>query len=338
MLRTVGFAAVGVAAACAALAVSDHFPSKFRRLDEGAVARCEPVSGLGPIIGAAAAGDQHIYLAVTGRERGAIYRFNPGEPLAQDNWRDRTGGAPAEFAPAGIDYFESGDVKRLFVVNRAAKSVDIFSIEPEGGATLVASHNERRLTYPVAVAATGPDSFYVINDARRAGPAIFQTGLKLGRHKGGEVMYQHEGVWRVAASGFAFASTIAASPDARVIVVGEEAANRARTYMRDPEGNSLSETAVIELPGAPQSIMATDNGFSAAIRDARLRSMFFPSARARAGSAVVTLDLEGSSKVLFHSRDSRTIVAPVSASASTTRHLLLGSALSETSLLCAMSD
>ena len=144
-------------------------------------AGCEPVAGLGPITAAVPESDRRIFLAVAAERngRGAIYRFNAADPLAQDNWRDRTGGSPAEFAPANVDYFEADGMRRLFVANAAGRSIDVFDVDEKGDLSLVVSFTERRLANPIAVAATGPDSFYVVNDGRQAMHLIAKTGRSL---------------------------------------------------------------------------------------------------------------------------------------------------------------
>jgi len=124
----------------------------FRPVENRFAGSCQPVLGVvGPEDFALASNLGRAFVSSLNRRegpdaRGAILSIAPDDPLDSGGWRDRTNGVPAKFRPAGLSYFESGNVRRLFVVNRATRSIEIYDVERNGDLTHLKSFNERRLT------------------------------------------------------------------------------------------------------------------------------------------------------------------------------------------------
>jgi len=237
----------------------------FDNIEHAFAGHCKPVSGI--------VGPEDIKIdAVAGRAfissldrrnagaRGEIYIFDLADPLGAGGWRDRTGGTPVNFKPLGIDYFNDGDVRRLFVVNEANSSVEVFDIKDDGGLLHLETFTERRLTSPNSVAAVGPRSFYVTNDVK-PGRNTRMGGIQfLTRAASGQVFYTDGTVWRIAAEGLRFANGIGVSPDGGSVYVAETSGGAIRFYDRNPANGALRETEMIKLGAAPGNISVDETG------------------------------------------------------------------------------
>ncbi|HXI87175.1 MAG TPA: hypothetical protein VNH64_06925, partial [Parvularculaceae bacterium] len=135
----------------------------FYRLPGGALraniafdGRCSPLQGVGgaddleidPMKRRAFVSSFSASASGSGVARGAIAAFSIDDPLSENAWSDRTLGEPAVFAPLGLHLYQREGARRLFVVNAAAKSVELYDVGDDGALSHVETFTERRLTSP----------------------------------------------------------------------------------------------------------------------------------------------------------------------------------------------
>ncbi len=186
--------------------------------------------------------------------RGSIFAILIDDPLDSENWRDRTGGAPEKFRPLGLNYYEEGDVRRLFVVNEATNAVEIFDVTPSGDLTHLETVAERRLTSPNDVIAVGPRSFYVTNDIEPGRSSLLGRLQFLSRAASGKIYYFDGVAMRVAAEGLRFANGVALNERGTRLYAAETAGQSLRIYDRDPSNGVLTLAKVEALPAAPDNL------------------------------------------------------------------------------------
>lgn len=221
---------------------------------------CEPVAGIaGP---ADLQIDPFTHLAfVSSRNRdagekgrGAIHALSIDDPLAEDAWRDRTGGVPELFAPEGVYFYSDGHVRRLFVVNAAANAIELYDVALNGDLTHLESFHERRLTNPNDVVAVGPRAFYVSNDFSVSRDSFLARIEFVTRAATGKLFYFDGGVWKVAAEDLRFASGVNVSPDGRRIYVAETSGGALKIFDREPESGLLALAETVPMDAAVDSI------------------------------------------------------------------------------------
>lgn len=194
------------------------------------------------------------------RPRGGIYVFSIDDPLADDAWRDRTGGAPARFRPVGVNYYANGEARRLFVANAADKSVEMYDVAENGDLRHVETFRERRLTSPNDVVATGPRSFYVTNDFDPGRESILGKLQYVFRAPSGRVLYFDGVSWRSAAEGLRFANGVAMQRDGKRLYVAETTAAQVRVFDRDTRTGDLTPAKIVKLPAAPDNLNVDHSG------------------------------------------------------------------------------
>ncbi|MEZ5896016.1 MAG: hypothetical protein R3C40_01355 [Parvularculaceae bacterium] len=240
----------------------NHFRAYESRFD----GRCEPVAGVdgaedlqfAPSLG-------KVFLSSldprkSTSTRGEILAISVSDPLAADNWRDRTAGQPAKFRPLGVSYFEDGDVRRLFVVNDAGKSVEIFDVVESGDLEHVETISERRLTSPNAIVAVGPRSFYVSNDVASGRDSLLGRLQFVVRIASGEIFYFEGGTMRSAATGLRFANGVAVSADGKQFFVAETAGQTLAIFDRDPLTGVLRFSKSLAVDMAIDNINLAEDG------------------------------------------------------------------------------
>lgn len=195
-----------------------------------------------------------------GARRGAIMAFSIDDPLAEDAWRDRTDGAPVEFEPLGLYFYVGDDVRRLFVVNAAAKTVELFDVDDNGDLKHLESFSERRLTSPNDVVAVGPRAFYVTNDIEPGRASLLDRLRFQFRIRSGRVLYFDGVSWRIAAEDLSFANGIAVSPDGARLYVAETAASALRIYDRDIVNGALALQKTVAMGAAVDNINIDRHG------------------------------------------------------------------------------
>ena len=242
-----------------------HGFNHFATVERAFGGRCAPVSGIvGPEDIKIDAGARRAFISSADRRapgaRGAIYVFDLANPLAESGWRDRTMGAPAAFRPMGIDYYEGEGVRRLFVVNEANASVELFDVRADGDLEHLETFSERRLTSPNNVAAVGPRAFYVTNDVAPGRDSVAGKAHFLARAGSGQILFHNGVAWRMAAEGLRFANGVDVSPDGERLYAAETSGMAVRVYRRDIATGALSPMREIPLSAAPDNLNADEAG------------------------------------------------------------------------------
>ena len=234
----------------------NHFKVVENRFD----GRCSPVTGVAgpedieatPSLGRAFVSSLDRRAGPTAR--GAVFAVLIDDPLDSENWRDRTAGTPEKFQPLGLNYYEDGEVRRLFVVNEAAKSVEIFDVGPRGDLAHLETVTERRLTSPNDVVAVGPRNFYVTNDVEAGRVSLLGKLQFLSRAASGKIFFYDGVAMRVAAEGLRFANGVAINARRTRLYAAETAGQALRIYDRDPATGALTLARVEPLPAAPDNL------------------------------------------------------------------------------------
>ena len=250
--------AVAFAAGLSTLYSFGVFKSKGANLDRSCV----------PVLGVAKLQDLQVnpttrraFLSSKGDgERGAVLALSIDDPLDSSSWRDITEGAPEAFDPRGLHYYENGDQRRLFVVNAAARSVEVFHVNEDGSLVHLYSHADKRLKNATDVVGVGPNSFYVTNGADAEHGGVVWAYKFLTRARAGSILYFNSVAFRVAAEGLRFAGGLAVSPDGGKLYVAETAGGALATYKRDPDNGHLERAERIRLEAAPEKLNVGDDG------------------------------------------------------------------------------
>lgn len=171
--------------------------------------------------------------------RGGIYALAIDDPLSSP-WRDRTGGIPERFQPLGLHLYSDASSRRLFVVNAAAKAVELYEVAGDGELTHIETFAERRLTSPNDIVAVGPRSFYVTNDVEPGRDSLLGRLHFLLRIGSGSVLYFDGTSWRVAADGLRFANGVTVNGDRSRVYVAETSAAMLKVFDRDLDNGALT--------------------------------------------------------------------------------------------------
>ncbi len=258
VLLVFGLAAAGV---LLTLQSFNHFARISHQFD----GRCVPVSGIaGPEDMAVDHGRGRVFVSSLDRRgdnlRGAIHLVDPADPLAADGWRDMTGGEPKAFRPLGVDYYEDGEVRRLFVVNDVNNAVEIFDVGEDGALLHLETLAERRMTSPNNIAAVGARQFYVTNDVRAGRNTMMGKLHFLVRATNGDVLYYDGVAWRIAATGLRFANGIAVGNDGENVYVAETADKSVKIFSRRAESGMLTPVSRVRTQAAPDNLSVDADG------------------------------------------------------------------------------
>ncbi len=318
----------------------NHFKSVEDRFD----GVCSPVAGVaGPEDIEATPSLGRAFVSSLDRRagslaRGSILAVLIDDPLDSENWRDRTAGKPEKFRPLGLNYYEDGDVRRLFVVNEAAKSVEIFDVGPTGDLSHLETVLERRLTSPNDVIAVGPRSFYVTNDVEPGRASLIGKLQFLSRAASGKIYFFDGVAMRVASEGLRFANGIAMNARGTRLYAAETAGQALRIYDRDPISGALTLAKIESLPAAPDNLNVAWDG--SVWIGAQPKPLSIPlverDSTARAPSLVIRyVDQEGvatpMTEVFSNKGDA---ISTASVAAISGSRLLIGSLLDDKYLIC----
>lgn len=316
-----------------------HVFNYFSRIESISIAQCTPVSGIpGPEDIEIDPRHGRAFISSLDRRsaqsRGAIHTFALNDPLAAAGFRDRTMGVPEDFRPLGLDYYEDGDVRRLFVVNEAGPAIEIFDVADNGDLTHVESMSERRLMSPNNIVATGPRAFYVTNDVRggRVGPIANLAFLfRLGS---GEVFYVDGKAWRLEAEGLKFANGLALSPDGSSLYVAETAGKSVQVYDRNAANGALSHRQAISLPSSPDNLNIDEDGsiWVGALPKPLTVPQLLSDRKAHAASEVFQIDPSGTVSTVY--RNDGAEISATTVAARSANKLLIGALYDEKFLFC----
>jgi arylesterase/paraoxonase len=315
----------------------------FRTIERSFAGRCTPVTGVvGPEdIQTGGPGGLTFISSLDRRSksaRGGVHVFDLDDPLAESFWRDRTGGAPEAFRPLGLDYYEDANVRRLFVVNQANKSVELFDVMDDGELVYLETFSERRMTSPNNIVAVGPRSFYVTNDVRPGRGSMLAELHFLMRTPSGQVLYTDGVFWRVAAEGLRFANGIDISPDGREVYVAETAGQSLQVFNREATTGDLTPERTIKLNTAPDNINVDSAGtvWIAAMPRPLDVPRLFADRKARAPSEVMRINPMGEPETVY--LDDGVEISASTVAARVGRKLLIGALYEEKFLICDLPD
>ncbi|MEO0613623.1 MAG: SMP-30/gluconolactonase/LRE family protein [Pseudomonadota bacterium] len=192
--------------------------------------------------------------------RGAVHRFDLANPLDDRSWRDLTGGVPARFQPLGLHLYRDENGARLFVVNAAQKSVELYDVHTDGTLTHLEQFTERRLSSPNDVVAVGPRAFYVTNDNNATRGTVKSNINFLFRRGTGKVLYFNGISWHEAATNIQYANGLAVNRAGDRLYVGETAGESLIDYRRDPQTGYLKLHRRIGVNAAVDNINIDEEG------------------------------------------------------------------------------
>ena len=317
-----------------------HSFNHFAEIEREFAGQCEPVRGVPGPEDIQIDSDRNLAFVTSldRREkdaRGAIHIFDLDDPLAADGWRDRTDGAPEAFKPLGLDYFEDGDARRLFVVNEAGNSVELFDVTSEGALVHLETFAERRLNSPNNVVAVGPRSFYVTNDVKPGRNTLLGSLHFLMRTGSGEVLYTDGTIWRAVAGDLRFANGIEVNAAGDRLYVAESAAATVRIYERDQATGALAPVETIKLAASPDNMSLDDaDNLWIAARPKPLAVSAFANGRTKAvaPSAVIRISADGEPETIY--RDGGDELSAATTAAHLGRKLLIGALKDDKFLIC----
>lgn len=313
--------------------------NQFTAIKPAPLAACAPVAGIaGPEDIEIDEARRRAFISSLDRRadgaRGAIHVFDLDDPLADTGWRDRTGGVPEDFRPLGLDYYEEGDTRRLFVVNEAGPSVEVFDVSDNGDLVHLESFSERRLTSPNGVAAVGPRAFYVTNDVRSGRGGALSNLYFLLNIGTGEVFYIDGAAWSVAAEGLRFANGAALSRDHARLYIAETAGQTLKIYDRNPATGALTLADKIAIDAAPDNLNVDAAGtlWVAALPKPLAVPRLKRDERATAPSEVLKVDADGEATTVYRNDGAELSAATVAARAG--NKLLIGALYERKFLIC----
>lgn len=332
LIVVLGLAAAGVIGGL-------HSFNYFNMIEREFSGRCTPVAGItGPEDIQIDAKRRLAFISSLDRRaadaRGAIHVFDLNDPLAAGGWRDRTNGAPEVFRPLGFDYFEDGEVRRLFVVNEANAAIELFDVGEDGDLKHLETFSERRVNSPNNVVAAGRRSFYVTNDVKPGRETALGDLHFLFRTGSGQVLYMDGAIWRIAAEGLRFANGIDLSPDGRRLYVAETAGGALRIFDRDPTSGSLTPLKTIKLDAAPDNVTVDNAGdiWIAALPKPLAVPRLAKDTEAVAPSQVIRIGGDGNPQTVY--RDNGKEISAATVGAHLDDLLLIGALYEQKFLIC----
>jgi arylesterase/paraoxonase len=169
---------------------------------------------------------------------------------------------PADFRPHGMSLWQSpGQPARLFVVSHPADGGQVVEITEQGSSGFVPVRTVRDVafTHPNAVAAAGPEQFYLVND--RPVQSRWRETADLLLRAGHATLVYHDGKsTRVLVDDLAWPVGLALNADGSKLYVAEALAKALRVYARDRASGALSLEETIDLGTAPDNLNIDEDG------------------------------------------------------------------------------
>lgn len=339
MIRLIVILLLLVVAAAASLAGVLFSFNHFDEIERAFDGRCTPVTGIpGPEDIALTPDRDRAFISSLDRRasdaRGAIHAFDVTDFLADGAWRDMTDGAPEIFQPLGLSYWEGEGAKRLFVVNAAANSVELYDVGPGGALAHLETFTDPLITSPNNVAGVGPRSFYVTNDVKDGRGALLGDLYFLLRAGRGQVIFVEDARRRIVADGLQFANGVALSPDGSSVYVAEMTGDMIRVFDRNSENGALSHRASIATPAAPDNLTVDPEGVIWAAGSPKPLSLALHGGDEQnlAPSSVMRVSPEGVVDVVY--RDTGAELSAATVAARTRAGLMIGALYENKFLIC----
>lgn len=193
-------------------------------------------------------------------ERGGIFSLSIDDPLESSGWRDLTNGTPETFEPRGLHLYEGEGVRRLFVVNNAVSGVEIFDLLEDSTLVHLNTVTDRRLLSPSDVVGTGPESFYVVNNADADDGSILWTMKFVARARSGSVLHYNGTSFRVAAESLRFPSGIGMNRTGDMLVISETSGGTLSFFGVESTTGYLTPMTKIPMRAGPDKLNLTPEG------------------------------------------------------------------------------
>jgi arylesterase / paraoxonase len=175
---------------------------------------------------------------------------------------------PANFRPHGLSLLKRvGEPARLFAVSHPSDGSHAVEIaEQDAGGAFVprATVRDPAFVHPNAIAAVGPQQFYLVND--RVAQGTWRERLSLLARSGKATLVYYDGQKaegqraRVLVDDLAYPAGLALSPDGARLYVGEAVAQTLRIYSRDSASGALSLERSVKLGTAPDNLNVDAEG------------------------------------------------------------------------------
>ena len=169
---------------------------------------------------------------------------------------------PANFRPHGLSLWQQpGRPSRLFAISHLSKLEHVVEIAEldSGGFVPRATIHDATFAHPNAIAAVGPEQFYLVNDHPRQsdGRTRLTALLRLGN---GSLVFHDGAMGRILLSDLQYPVGLALSPDRSRIYIAEGTGKALRIYRRDPADGIPTLEEVVDLGTAPDNLNVDDDG------------------------------------------------------------------------------
>lgn len=170
---------------------------------------------------------------------------------------------PPGFRPHGLSLLtRAGAAARLFAVSHPADgthTVEIAEQDANGAFVPRRTVRDPAFVHPNAVAATGPEQFYLVND--RTAQSGWRQWLRVLTRSGDATLVHYDGARaRVLVDDLAYPAGMALSADGTQLYVAEALAKALRVYRRDPANDSLTLERIVALGTAPDNLNVDAEG------------------------------------------------------------------------------
>jgi arylesterase/paraoxonase len=169
---------------------------------------------------------------------------------------------PADFRPHGMSLWQQpGQPARLFSISHISNTEHGVEIAEQGasGFVPVATIRDPAFENPNAIAAVGPDQFYLVNDRPRQSARQDRMTTLL-RKRNGSLVF-HDGAKAITLlSDLRYPVGLALSPDRSRIYIAEATGKALRILRRDPANGIPALEEVVDLGTAPDNLNVDDDG------------------------------------------------------------------------------
>jgi arylesterase/paraoxonase len=169
---------------------------------------------------------------------------------------------PGNFRPHGMSLWQQpGQPTRLFAISHVSKLEHVVEIADQGGSGFVPGATIRDATFahPNAIAAVGPEQFYLVNDRPRQSAGQEKLTALLRRHNGSLVFYDGA-KGTTLLSNLQYPVGLALSPDRSRIYIAEATGKALRIFRRHPADGVPTLEEVVDLGTAPDNLNVDHGG------------------------------------------------------------------------------